>query len=345
MTSDLEISVIISTRNRATFLLGCLQSLAAQATGGPFEVVVIDNGSSDSTPELLAHWSEKDPRFRWAREEHVGLSQGKNAGIRTARGKLLLFTDDDTVPIAGWIEAYRAFFARHPDGLVLAGGPVQPVPDDLGDWPRWFGERALPDLAMLDHRTERPLARAEYVWGGNMAVRAETFARIGPWDETVGRRADDRGTYEDAEFEDRLRAAGGAVWFCPEALVRHRVNRRTITPRRVASTAFDRGRNDFWAEHIPAYGSEASVPRRPLGPGVLRLAAHLLGWALWTAIFRTTSSPAAFERARSAAGSSGWALDALRAGRGSSRAYRVAGRATFAVRGLSLRLSPSEPDR
>lgn len=345
MTSEVDASVVISTRNRAAYLPACLAALAGQTTQATYEVVIIDNGSTDSTGAVLEEWCGRDPRFRSAREDRVGLSQGKNAGIRVARGRLLLFTDDDTIPVSTWIEAYRAFFGRHAEGHAIAGGPVEPVPDDLGDWPRWFTVSALPDLAMLDHQVERPLGKAEYVWGGNMAVPAALFRAVGAWDETVGRRADERGTYEDAEFEDRLRLSGGAVWFCPAAMVRHRVDRRTITPRRVASTAFDRGRNEFWAQAIPRYGDEAAVPRRLLAPAVLRLAGHLIAWSLWGAMFRLTWSPAAFERTRHAAWSSGWRLDTMRAGRASRPSYHRIGRLAFAIRRQCLRLIPNRPDR
>ncbi len=88
MPPGVGVSVIISTRNRASYLPDCLRSLVAQQVQLAYEVVVVDNGSNDSTPELLAGWCNDHPEFRSIREERVGLSVGKNAGIRSARGSV-----------------------------------------------------------------------------------------------------------------------------------------------------------------------------------------------------------------------------------------------------------------
>jgi glycosyltransferase involved in cell wall biosynthesis len=339
MTEGVAVSVIISTRNRADYLPGCLGSLARQQTEASFEVVVIDNGSMDETPEVLSKWSSGDPRFRWALEPRLGLSQGKNAGIRIARGNLLLFTDDDTIPVDGWIESYQSFFVGKAKDAILVGGPVNPVPEDLGTWPRWFSAQSLPDLAQLQYGAERPLRKGEYVWGGNMAGSAALFARFGFFDETVGRRGNERGTFEDTELQDRLRDSGGVVWFCPSAEVKHRIPRGIITPRRVAATAFDRGRNEFWMVNIPKWGSEESVPKRNLLGGAVALAVRLWAWLLWAIAFRLWPRRGFFDRARRAGWSSGWVLDSMRAGRNLSRSYRSMARLVFRVRGVVLRLT------
>src|SRR5213596_676102 len=101
------ISVIMSTRNRAHYLPDALRTLAAQDCEAPFEVVVIDNASTDNTPAVLTEWCRTDSRFRTVREPCPGLSRGKNAGIRVARAPLLLFTDDDMRVEPHWIRAYH----------------------------------------------------------------------------------------------------------------------------------------------------------------------------------------------------------------------------------------------
>src|SRR5207249_6759002 len=125
------VSVIVSTRKRAHHLPEVLRTLAAQECNVPFEVIVIDNGSTDGTSALLDAWCRRDPRFRTACEPRVGLSRGKNAGIRMARAPLLVFTDDDMRVDPRWVESYRRLFAGHEDALMLAGGPIVPIPHDL----------------------------------------------------------------------------------------------------------------------------------------------------------------------------------------------------------------------
>lgn len=339
MQGDPATTVIVPTRNRASYLHDCLESLAQQRSRLPFEILVVDNGSSDETPRVVDRWCRRDPRFRAAREMRPGLSRAKNAGVDQARGQLLLFTDDDAIVEDGWIDSYLDLFAAIGAELVMAGGPVVPTPGDLGQWPGWFDEAGLADLGLLDHGAERPLRGFEYVWGGNLAIPASLLDRLGPWDETVGRRAEERGTFEDTEYQDRVRAAGGMVWFCAGAIVRHRLSRQEISPRRVLGTAFARGRNEYARDRLYGSGDSGLLGARGSGAWA-RLATELWRWLWWAARFRRSGSKAALERARKAAWSSGWWLDRHRVGRESARSSRLIGRVAFKVRGLALRFTP-----
>ena len=331
MSGDLVVSVIMSTRNRAGYLTDSLSQLAAQQGDIPFEVIVVDNGSTDGTPALLQDWCRRDPRFRAAQEPRPGLSRGKNAGIRLARAPLLLFADDDMRVAPRWVASYHAFFADHRDALIACGGPIVPIPHDLGRWPEWLDHAALADAGMLHHREQRVLGKYEYAWGGNMAIPRRVFDRVGLWKEDVGLQGDKRVTgedsafFEDTELQDRVRGAGGSVWFCPAARAEHRTDRGVVTPRRVAATAFARGRNDVWVR--------GPAPRTPAVRGLIALAASLVRWAWW--VIRRRWSPA-----RLAAFAAGRALDLLRAGRSSDRLFRGAARVVLPFRALLLRLMP-----
>jgi GT2 family glycosyltransferase len=198
----------------------------------------------------------------------------------------------------------------------------------------------LADVALLQYGEDRQLNTSEYVWGANMAIPRRVFERCGGWDETVGPKGNDKTTFEDAEFQDRVRAAGGTVWFCPAAVIRHRVDRGTITPRRIWSTAFARGRNDFWQESIPVWRDVSLVPKQNLGKCVFGLGGSLCRWTCWAIAFRLRQKKSFFERARRSAFNSGRTLDSLRAGRSSLRLYLAVSRFAFRVRQLLLRLSP-----
>jgi glycosyltransferase involved in cell wall biosynthesis len=341
MSPDPAITVIVPTWNRSHYLRDCLGSLARQRTTVSFEVLVIDNGSTDDTPHVIDDWCRRDSRFRTSREPRLGLSFAKNAGVRLADSELLMFADDDMIVDEQWIDSYRRVFAEQGTERALAGGPYVPIPNDLGAWPPWFDEAALPDVGLLDYREQRVLRPFEYVWGGNMAVPAGVFERIGLWDVSVGRRGEERGTFEDTEFQDRWRAAGGSVWFCPGAVMLHRIARKEITPRRVLMTAFSRGRNDFAQRRLHGSGSPDEVD----GPSNLRAVAGLViglfKWLWWAAYFRVTSTQLSMERARRAAWGVGWTLDRGRFNRESSLFWRALARVTFAVRGLVRRLAPT----
>ena len=182
-----------------------------------------------------------------------------------------------------------------------------------------------------------------------MAVPRRLFDEFGSWDETIGLqghekvKGEDSGFFEDTEFQDRIRKAGGSVWFCPTAVVHHRVDRRTVTPRRVASTAFSRGRNDVWTQSLPVWQGFHLAPRRNALTSLFALAGSLFRWALWVLLFRASGRKRWVEGARRAAYAAGGSLDGLRAGRSSMRLYHGAARIVFPVRSLLLRLTPDVP--
>ena len=349
MNTGAAISVIVSSCNRAGYLSHTLGMLSSQQCEASFEVIVIDNASTDDTPAVLEEWCRRDSRFRAGHEPRPGHSRGKNAGIRMARGTLLLFTDDDMRIAPGWVQSYHDFFARRTDPRVLAGGPIVPVPHDLGEWPGWLDPEALADAGLLNHRDERRLGRFEYVWGGNMAIPRTLFDELGFWNEGAGLQDERKVTgqdsqfFEDTEFQDRLRASGGATWFCPGATVHHRVNRGAVTPRRIAATAFARGRNAVWASELPVWNDVALFPRRNMAVCMLALSAHLFRWGGALILFRLSGRRGFFEGARRAAFASGQWLDSMRAGRRSVRLFRGAGRIAFLARSVFQRLTPDIP--
>jgi glycosyltransferase involved in cell wall biosynthesis len=341
MSSDIVISVIISSRNRASYLPDCLRSLAAQQGELPHEVIVVDNGSEDETPEVLARWCREHPEFRSTREERVGLSRGKNAGIRMARAPLLLFTDDDVVVPPGWIRSYAEFFSRHPLDTIVAGGPIIPVPaEDLGAWPSWLDNRALIDLRKLDHGGERELQPPDYVFGANMAVPAILFSRLGLWNEDLGNTPTDRSTFEDTELQDRVWAAGGSVWFCPDTPVQHRVPRASSSPGPILQNAFARGRNDFWKDVRTSTGDLSAASRISLVRGLAALMWNLLSEGFIMAWFWVSRRATSLERARQAAWRAGRSYETLRPGRDGTRLYGRIGRVTFLARSVLTRLAP-----
>lgn len=333
-----EISIIIPTRNRAQMLTECLTSLSNQLGDEPVEVIVVDNGSEDDTAEICEEWGRRDRRFRYVHERRVGLSAAKNAAVGAAQGALLLFVDDDMLLDPRWIDSYRKLFAERGDGIV-AGGPVLPAPPDLITWPAWLPPGSTIGLPVLDHGETRRLEPFEYVWGGNLAVPAAVCAALGGFDESLGRRGDERGTYEDVDFVDRARSRGADVWFCPEARVFHRLDRERLTPRKILRAAFAGGTMDRWRHDR---GSEAGRPTSflaALGRALLLLF-RLSSWIAWTGAFRVRPGRVFFARARRSAWRSGWMFQGL--ARSFDDESRTSGirRGTFLARRIALALAP-----
>src|SRR5205085_10407030 len=106
-----QFSVIIPAWNGAALLPACLDALARQAPP-PLEIIVVDNASSDGTAALLA---DRYPQVRLlGQTQNLGFAGGCNAGLRAARGDLLVLLNQDTVPEGGWLEALLKAFERQP---------------------------------------------------------------------------------------------------------------------------------------------------------------------------------------------------------------------------------------
>lgn len=258
-----------------------------------------------------------------------------NAGISVAEGSLLLFTDDDVELAPGWVESFRRFFESH-EGLVIAGGAIEPAPPDLSSWPSWLSTASrAADGPGLDHgEDERALHAHEFLWGASMAVPAQVFERLGTWNETVGRRGDHRGTFEDIDFQQRLRAAGGSVWYLPDARLRHRVPTAEVTPRRILMRAYRNGRNDAW---FPPGGGPSSAA------GVVGGGAAFARWMAATIAFRARPGAARFDHARDAARHAGRTGEQVAIGRHRARAFVQ--RLAWTCASTILRLAPDRPAR
>jgi len=131
-------SVVVPTFNRVQLLARTVRAFLAQE-GVSFELIVVDDGSSEPTPEVLA--GLRDPRLRVLRQSNAGLAAARNAGLAQAQGQYVLFNDDDVVPEAGFLRAHLRFHQRYPGA---AGVSRTYVPEALGQEPftRFWRERA-----------------------------------------------------------------------------------------------------------------------------------------------------------------------------------------------------------
>ena len=117
-----ELTVVIPTYNQAALLERCLAALAAQdAPEGAFEVVVVDDGSSDGTADLLARRAAAGGALRVLTHPNVGPSRSRNRGIAAARGRFVAFTDSDCEPARDWISRLLAAFGAHPHASGIEG--------------------------------------------------------------------------------------------------------------------------------------------------------------------------------------------------------------------------------
>jgi glycosyltransferase involved in cell wall biosynthesis len=220
---------VVCTRNRSAALAGYGAAWLGHESSVDWELLLVDNGSSDDTREVAAALVGARPaRARLVVEPTLGLSSARNLGVRLARGAWIAFLDDDATPAPGWLDAYERALAG--PGALAAGGPIDP--DFAAPPPAWLGREFLPYLSAWDRGNEpHRLAYAEYPRGTNMAFRREAFERFGNFDLRLGRRGRSLRSCEEIELCLRIERGGGEVAYEPGARVRHRVESARLSPR------------------------------------------------------------------------------------------------------------------
>jgi glucosyl-dolichyl phosphate glucuronosyltransferase len=218
-----EISVVISTYNREASLGGTIESILAQNNPPPFELIVVDNRSTDGTRQAIhAFETRTSGPVRYVFEERQGVSSGRNTGIADACAPVIAFTDDDVVVADDWLRAIQNAFAERPEcgcvgGKVLAVWPETP--------PAWLTQRHWGPLALLDYGTAQILnaRNRKCLITANMAVRAEVFEQIGRFMPDFQKVAGSTCSLDDRELQERYWKAGGHCWFDPRIVVHAQV--------------------------------------------------------------------------------------------------------------------------
>lgn len=209
----LRLSVAICTWNRAEMLDGCLASLTDQELGEPFEIVVVDDGSTDATAATVRrHAAHSVHDVRYVVQAHAGLNAARNRGVAETRGSVIHFLDDDELVPRGHLARVLRRLGQHPrvDGV---GGPCR----DHGDGPRVCDQCTL---AAVDVPGEG-LRGTPRLLGGNMAIRRPVFDEVGLFHEDLSGRGD--------ESEWFHRAAGHRFLQDPDLWVWHRRDAMSLT--------------------------------------------------------------------------------------------------------------------
>lgn len=207
----LEISALLTTHNRAHLLPRVLEGLVRQSLDASrFEVLAIDDGSSDSTPQVLADWQDRLP-LRVVRQNPAGLAAAKNLGVFMARGPILIFLDDDDVAEPDLLVAHLAAHIAAPDPAVAVLGHTTLAPE-------------IAKLPVMRHVTEvgcqlfscgwmQPGQVLDHTafWGGRSSCKRSLLVRHGVF------HPDFRFGCEDIELGWRLARHGLRVVYEPRA--------------------------------------------------------------------------------------------------------------------------------
>jgi GT2 family glycosyltransferase len=206
----IRVSVVLPCWNARATLARALEALAAQDVApGTFEVVIVDDGSTDDTAAVARQAATPFP-LRVIRQPNRGLAAARNAGAALATGEILLFLDPDVFADPGLVAAHLRHYRGTPERLAVQGRTI-PDPDALVTL-FMQSTHCLPDLTVRRREDLSPF----HVVGRNFSIHRTSFEALGGFDEGfVGYG------WEDVEFALRFRRAGGRIRYDPEALGIH----------------------------------------------------------------------------------------------------------------------------
>ena len=256
----MDISLIIATRNRADRLPALFDAVAYQYFPDDvrWEVLIIDNGSSDQTLDLLSSETEMNRLpLKCLEEKTPGKSRALNKALEVAKGDLIVFTDDDIHPDPNWLNAFKKAARLNLKHQGFCGRVLPLWEGTLPNWLNEYGLDILPEGAInkRDYGAKsRTLPLGTVPGGVNAALRKESIKKMGPFREDIG-----PGTgfpyAEDTEFMLRLNKMGMQYLYVPEALVYHRNE-----PSRMTESYATRWVKEVAQSQIIALHSETQYP-------------------------------------------------------------------------------------
>lgn len=196
-------SIIIPTFNGASRIGKCLEALLQQTTEGKIEIIVVNDGSTDNTADIVGGY----PKVRLLNQSNAGPAAARNLGAMEAKGEIVLFTDDDCVPAAGWLEAMIQPF-RDPNVVGLKGVYRTQQTSVVAR----FVQIEYEDK----YRKMRRLPSIDFVDTYSAGFRRNRFLELNGYDASFPLAC-----AEDVELSYRMSARGWIMKFVPNAIVYH----------------------------------------------------------------------------------------------------------------------------
>jgi glycosyltransferase involved in cell wall biosynthesis len=213
----MKVTVVITTYNRQKILEKAIRAYLHQRRPLPdFEMLVVDDGSTDGTEEAVArHTVAAAVPIRFFRQENRGLAAARNSGIRRVDSEILLFVDDDIIPSEDLVAEHLRWHEEHPQPNVAVLGRTVWSPEiHVTPFMKWYGQAgALLDLRGIERKIELD---AHHFYGGHMSLKPDFLRRNGMYDEGLKTYG-----WEDFELGYRLFQRGLRLLYNPAAVGYH----------------------------------------------------------------------------------------------------------------------------
>jgi glycosyltransferase involved in cell wall biosynthesis len=235
----LKISLIICTRNRSSRLKKTLDSIISMACPAPWELVIVDNGSTDDTSSVIHQFQRRfHHKLVAVMEPRPGMGHVRNTGWTNAGGDIVAFTDDDCYPAESFLVSVTQCFEEN-ERIGFVGGRV--LLYDPTDYRITIQEQTKSQL--LEPRSFVP---AGFIHGANLSFRRDALAAVGGFDGRLG-----YGTSfvcEDVEIQARILAHGWHGAFDPRPVIYHDHGRKTEADVNQLTKIYDHGRGAYYVK-------------------------------------------------------------------------------------------------
>jgi L-malate glycosyltransferase len=238
------LTVLVATRNGAAVLRDTLEAFChLQPPSSGWKMVVVDNGSTDETPAVLASFEKRLP-LQVLSEPRGGQNSARNTGIEFLEGDLTVFTDDDTFPDPGWLVELRNASDAHPEYSIFGGVIVPRWESAPPRWVEWLPEKGPVYGLTFEPLREGPMP-PNLVFSGNMAIRTAIFQSGMRFDALMGPGGTSHAMGSETQLTLLLARQGHKCWHVPGAVVAHFIRDYQICASWARNRAVRYGRGRF----------------------------------------------------------------------------------------------------
>ncbi|MGH2415482.1 MAG: glycosyltransferase [Microcystaceae cyanobacterium] len=220
----IQISAIICTFNRASYLSKAIQSLVNQTLDiNCYEILVIDNCSTDKTKQVVTETFARVPNLHYIYEPIQGLSQARNTGWQNAKGEYIAYLDDDAIASPHWLEKILEVFQTVKPQPGVVGGKIEPIWE--APRPSWLSDKLARSLTILDW-SETPVVfsdDSQWLAGANIAYPKHLLRTFNGFDVNLGRKGSKLLSCEENYLHFRLRTNGHQIYYHPAVVVKHHI--------------------------------------------------------------------------------------------------------------------------
>lgn len=227
----IEISAVICTHNRKSYLRKAIKSIINQTLDSNlYEIIIVDNASSDNTGAMVSDEFKMIKNLKYFFEPVQGLSHSRNTGWKNALGKYVAYLDDDAIAYPGWLETILLTFQSREPQPACVGGNIEPIWESTR--PSWLSDDIISCLGVLEGPDKPAILKGDnWLGGGNSAYSKEILKITGGFPTNLGRVGKKLLSNEENFIRRKIIEKGYYCFFHPEITIGHHIPKSRLNKR------------------------------------------------------------------------------------------------------------------